>query len=34
MGLDRGPGLGIFGRDFGAMFEHGEGRFVCKTQGN
>jgi hypothetical protein len=34
MRLYRGPGLGNFGRDFGAIFEHGEGRFVCKTQGN
>ena len=34
MGLYRGPGLGNVGCDVGAMFEHGEGRFVCETQGN
>ena len=34
MGLYRGPGLGNFGRDFGAIFGHGQGRFVCETQGN
>jgi hypothetical protein len=34
MGLYRGPGLGIIGRDFGAILEHGEGRCVCKAQGN
>ena len=34
MGLERGPGLGNFGRDVGAMFGHVEGRFVCETHGN